>query len=108
MIKIKIGGITKRWIASTLFIIISLLIIISISAFITIRSNYYKSAYLELQSASNDVVLRGINFYNGDTKEFIKNANEFIDNLSIKENMVILQIIIPITFFMSPPTIKTL
>ena len=87
VITIKIGGITKRWIASTLFIIIALLVIISISAFVTIRGNYYKSAYLELQSASNDVVLKGINIYNGNTEEFLTNANEFIESLSIKENM---------------------
>jgi hypothetical protein len=86
--KIKIGGITKRWVFNTLCVIVFLLVIVSVIIASMIRNNYYQSVTNTLRSASSDVVLSILNLYGESQEEiFYSGAIEFVENFAKKDVM---------------------
>lgn len=85
---LKIKGITKRWVINTLGVIITLLVMIAVSASVAIRNSYYDMVSTTLNSRSSDLVLTYFNLYTGTQGDnFAAGAREFIENFADKDIM---------------------
>lgn len=88
--KIRIKGITSRWITNTLGIVIVIFIGIMIVATLFLRSYYYNTVRRTLNIRSGDAAISFFSAYTGGTKErFLLGAREFTDSFSHGDTMVV-------------------
>lgn len=81
-------GITKRWIANTLGIVMVFLLAIIIASGAALHSYYYESVEIQMKNSANDTVSRFFSMYTDGTQEqFETGARSFIENFEDKGKM---------------------
>ncbi len=84
----KFKGITKRWYISSFGIIAFLFFITVIVSSVALRSYYYESVAMTLETHANDNVTSFFNLYIGGTDErFRSGARTFVENFEDKDKM---------------------
>lgn len=84
----KFKGISRRWYISSFGIIAFLFFITVIIASVALRSYYYESVAMTLETHANDNVRSFFNLYTGGTEErFRTGARTFVENFEDKDKM---------------------
>ena len=84
----KFKGIARRWYISSFGIIAFLFFITVIISSVALRSYYYESVAMTLETHANDNVRSFFNLYTGGTEERFKTgARTFVENFEDKDKM---------------------
>ena len=83
------GGITRRWVMTTLSFIIFILIVVNVSASVSIKNYYYAMAENTIDSKvqKNAVQTFFKNYVDSDKKLFEEGAREFVENFGYRHLM---------------------